>query len=147
MDTFSFTVIGGILVFVLGQMILTLIIIPSQELKKSLAGLSHSLLLYQGKLTNASYDKEISSEMKLKSAEIVSKTHVVLWYSMVRLIFGLPSRKNILSASRQLNLISYGMLTENSDGSLSSNVDYSLEITKAIKEIGRLLSIKTNYSN
>ncbi|MFA5835241.1 MAG: hypothetical protein WDA22_17310 [Bacteroidota bacterium] len=145
MDTLIFTVLGGILVYVIGQIILTRIIIPSQELKKTLSGISNVLLLHQAKLANASFDKEISSEIKSKSAEVVSKTHVILWFAVVRLVFGLPSLKNIMSASRQLNLLSYNMLIENNVDQRSSRSDFAFENINVMRDIGRLLSIKTSY--
>jgi hypothetical protein len=150
MTTFVLTVLGGVLIFVVGQIVLKLVIEPAQELKRSLGSTSHALLLHQAKLTNASSDKEIAAEMKSLSAEIVSKSHAVLWYAFVRIVFGLPSKKNILMASRQLNSISYGVLEESKKFEDSSNfnakkTDFALENTTAIVEVGRLLGLKTTY--
>jgi hypothetical protein len=152
METFVLTVLGGVFIFVLGQIVLKLVIDPAQELKRTLGGTSHSLLLHQAQLTNASFDKDIAAEIKLKSAEIVSKSHTVLWYALVRIVFGLPSKKNILSVSRQLNLISYGMLAEtkkfeDSPGCNATKTDFALENARAIREAGRLLGLKTTYGN
>jgi hypothetical protein len=152
MTTFVLTLLGGIVIFVVGQIILKLIIEPTQELKKSLAGTSHAMLLHQAKLTNATPDKEIAAEMKSMSVEFVSKSHTVLWYPFVRIVFGLPSRKNILGASRQLNLISYGMLEESKkfEESMAWNAkrtDFAMENAKAIREVGRRLGLKTTYGD
>lgn len=152
METFVLTVIAGVLIFVLGQIVLKLIIEPAQELKRTLADTSHVLLLHQANLTNASFDKEVSAEVKLKSAEIVSKSHALLWYPVTRVLFGLPSKAHILSASRQLNLISYGMLVESkqfedSPAYNAPKTDFARENALAIREVGRLLGVKTRYGD
>jgi hypothetical protein len=144
------TVLGGVLVFVIGQIVLKLIIEPVQELKRSLGSTCHSLLLHQAKLTNAASDRDIAGEMKLKSAEILSKSQAVLWYSLVRIVFGLPSEVRLLKASHQLNRLYYGMIEESKKFEDSAyyngkKTDFALENTRAVQEVGRLLGLKTTY--
>ncbi|HEY9625786.1 MAG TPA: hypothetical protein V6C84_00655 [Coleofasciculaceae cyanobacterium] len=144
--------LGGVLIFVIGQIILKLIIEPVQELKKILGDTDHILLIHQAKLTNAVSDEKIVTELKLKSSEIISKSDVVPCYAFIHILFGLPSRKNILEASKNLNQLSYGMRKEAKQFQESASYnarrkDFAIENTEAVEEIGRLLQIKTTYQD
>ena len=75
---------NGVLIFVAGQYILRLIIEPAQELKKTLGSISYIMLLKQAELTNANFNKEIAIEIKTKSAEIVSKSNMIICYNLVK---------------------------------------------------------------
>ncbi len=152
MTTFILTVLGGISIFVSGQFILKLIIDPIQELKSVLGSISYILLANQAKITNAVSDKDISLEVQKKSAEIITKCNMILFYGMVKIIFRLPSKSNILKASRQLNWISYGMQEgvkefQQSSAYDASKTDFPVENAKAIMKVGELLKIKTTYVN
>jgi len=101
-------------------------------------------------LTNATFNREIAFEIKSKSAEILSKSGVVLGYGFVHKIFGLPSMSSIRKASRELNGISYGMREESkafedSPTYKAEKTNFAMENTKAIKEVGKLLNIQTTY--
>jgi len=150
MSTFIFTVLGGVIIFVVGQFVLKLVIEPAQELKKSLGSISYILLLHQNNLVNATFNKEIAAEIKSKSAEIVSKSSVVIGDGLALKIFGLPSKSNILLASRELNTIYYGMLEESkafedSQDYNAKKTDFAVENSKAIMEIGKLLQLQTSF--
>jgi hypothetical protein len=151
MQTFTFTVFGGVIIFITGQIILKFFIDPSQELKKTLSGVSHTLLFYQSVLTNPSSNEEIASEIKLKSAEILSKSSVLIFYCLAQRIFDLPSRPSILAASKELNLLSHSMRLEsknfeNSSAYNAKKTDFAVQNSHALLEIGRLLKIPTTYS-
>ncbi len=124
---------------------------PVVELRKSLADLSSTLLLYQSKLTNAYADDEIAHEIKKHSANIMSKSSVVFGYSIARFFFKIPSKENILEASGLLNLIYYNM-TPGVQESHNSNPntkkrDHAVENWEHMKEISKLLNITTTYEN
>lgn len=151
MESVFSTVLAGVFVFVLGQIFLKLIIEPAQELKRTLGAVSHILLVHQAKLTNATSDRGIADEVRAKSAEIVSKHHTILWYPLTRLLFGLPSKQALLSASMELNSIHYGMLPESKEyeSSVAFNgkkTDFALQNVGAMSEVARLLRIKTSYA-
>ena len=150
MTTFVLTVIGGVLIFAVGQILLKSVIEPAQELKKSLGTVSSTLLFHQAHLTNAAFNKEIALEIQSNSAEILSKSGIIIGYRFIRLIFGLPSISNIRIASRELNGLSYGMRKESKEFENSSyyngkKTNFAVENTKAIKKIGELLNIQTTY--
>ena len=151
MENIIFTIIGGFLIFVSGQFVLKLVIEPVQELKKSLSFVSYLLLLHQAKLRGATSNKEIADEIKSKSADILSKSSLIIGDGRLFLkIFGLPSKSNILLASKELISISYGMLEESKAIQDSPNynakkIDFPKQNTKAISEVAKLLGIRTSY--
>ena len=150
MATFLLTILGGVSIFIVGQILMKLIIEPAQELKKSLGTVSNTLLLHQAQLTNAAFNKEIAFQIKSISAEILSKSGVLLGYDFVHKLFDLPSKANILMASRELNQISYGMREESKayEDSPDYNAEksnFAMENTKAIIEVGKLLNLQTTY--
>lgn len=151
METFIFTVLAGVIIFVLGQFIVKFIIEPAQELKKTISGISYLVLLYQGELTNAISSKDIALDIEIKSAEIISKSDAILFFRFAKVLLGLPTKSKILEASRELNRISYGMKEEaktiqNSPGYDAKKTDFAGENTKALIKVGKLLNIKTGYS-
>ena len=89
------TVIAGVLVFLLGQLVLKCVIEPVQVLKATIARVSDLLLLHQAKLMNASCDDAIAEDMKRLSAEIISHSCHILWFPVSRLAFGLPSKLSL----------------------------------------------------
>jgi hypothetical protein len=86
MLTFVLTILGGVFTFTLGQVFLKLVIEPTQEFKKVLGKTSHTLLLHQAKLTKASSDENIASEIKLRSAEIASQIDTISWYCLAKFL-------------------------------------------------------------
>lgn len=151
METFVFTIIGGIVIFISGQFILRFIIEPAHEFKKTLAGISYLILYNQAKLTNAHTDEEVANEFSVKSAEVISKSSSILCYRSIQRIFGLPPKANIIEASQQLNWLSHGMKEsskqfENGPSYNAKKTDFALENSKALIKIGELLKLKTTYN-
>ncbi|SEA12148.1 hypothetical protein SAMN05660420_01282 [Desulfuromusa kysingii] len=152
MITFALTVLGGVLIFATGQILLKLVIEPAQELKKSLGSVSNKLLLYQAQITNASFNTEIAREIETKSAEIISTSTIIVGYRLVQKLFKLPSKENIHLASRELNRISYGMretskVFEDSPSYNGQKTNFRFTNTRAIKKVGELLNLKTTFEN
>ena len=144
------TVISGVLVFLVGQLVLKCVIEPVQALKATIARVGNLLLLYQAKLTNASCEDAIAEDMKRLSADIISNSYHILWFPVSRLAIGLPSRMALLNAAKELNLLHYGMLqaagnAEMGDGYGSSS-DRAKRNINAMQQIGKLLRIMTDYS-
>ena len=144
------TVIAGVLVFLVGQLVLKCVIEPVQALKAAIARVSNLLLLYQAKLTNASCEDAIAEDMKRLSADVISSSYHILWFPVSRLAFGLPSRMALLNAAKELNLLHYGMLqaarkADVGDG-YGSTSDRAMQNIYAMQRIGRLLGVMTDYS-
>lgn len=144
------TVIAGVLVFLLGQLVLKCVIEPVQVLKATIARVSNLLLLHQAKLMNASCDDAIAEDMKRLSAEIISHSYHILWFPVSRLAFGLPSRLSLVNAAQELNMLYYGMLhaarKDGIDGGYGSGSQRAMRNFDAMKRIEKHLGIMTDYS-
>lgn len=151
MENLPITVFAGLFVFITSQYILKLIIEPSIELKKALSGVSASLLLNQAKITNATSNDEIATDIKQHSASIVAKSSVIVGYPIVYWFLRLPQKNDILDASRELNSIYHGMRKEtqefeNSKYYNAKKTNWAFENHNSLKKIERLLKIPTSYS-
>lgn len=146
MMTFVLTVISGTLIFVVGQIFLKLVIEPALELRKTLGDVSKTLLIHQARLTNANPDNDIASTLISDSAELLSRSDVVLCYAFAEKIFNLPSKSEILLASRELNGMSYTMRKDNPDN-ITKKTKFAEDNTTAIKNVGELLKLQTTYEN
>ncbi|MCT0225551.1 hypothetical protein [Synechococcus sp. CS-1328] len=144
------TVVAGVLVFLIGQLVLKCVIEPVQALKATIARVSNLLLLYQAKLTNASCEDAIAEDIKRLSADIISDSYHILWFPVSRLAFGLPSREALLNAARELNMIHYGMLpaarNTEATGGYGSTPSRAMRNINAMERIGKLLRVMTDYS-
>lgn len=144
------TVIAGVLVFLLGQLVLKCVIEPVQVLKATIARVSNLLLLHQAKLMNASCDDAIAEDMKRLSAEIISHSYHILWFPVSRLAFGLPSRMSLVNAAQDLNMLYYGMLhaarKAEIDGGYGSGSQRVMRNFESMKRIIKYPGITTDYS-
>lgn len=144
------TVVAGVLVFLVGQLVLKCVIEPVQALKATIARVSNLLLLYQAKLMNAACEDAIAEDIKRLSADIISDSYHILWFPVSRLAFGLPSREALLNAAKELNMLHYGMLPaarqaeeHGGYGSTSATVTRNFN---AMAQVGKLLGVMTDYS-
>ena len=142
-------VIAGVIIYLVGQLVLRCVIEPVQALKGTIARVSNLLLVHQGKLTNAACEEGIAEDIKRLSAEIISESYRILWYPIFRLIFGLPSRGELVKAARELNIIYYGMLPVARNVGLTGGNgthDRAMRNIHAIERVGKLLGVLTDYS-
>ena len=150
MLNFTLTILSAVLIFSLTQILLKLVIEPSQQLKISIALAGNTLLRHQAELTNAACDTEIANKLKDHAAEILSKSSIISWYWLARLLFGIPSKENIMLSAKSFNWLSYSMKesAREFESSISYNAkktDFPLENSKSISDIGKYLGVKTTY--
>lgn len=110
MLNFTLTIISAVLIFSFTQILLKLVIEPSQQLKSSIALASSTLLRHQAALTNAACDVDISNKLKDHAADILSKSSIISWYWLARFLFGIPSKANIMLSAKDFNWLSYSMM-------------------------------------
>jgi hypothetical protein len=143
------TIISGFTVFVLGQVFLKLIIEPVQELKKTISNVRFNVIksahiTFNSNSVDAESLKEVFNEFRSLSADLHAKVYLVPLYDFWRIIFFLPSRKNIGAASTNLIAISnwinisdhkqqLGYILKNSQD-LHDNLDMLLEEKDRISE-------------
>lgn len=150
MLNFTLTILSAVLIFSFTQILLKLVIEPSQQLKSSIALAANTLLRHQAALTNAVCDAEISNKLKDHAADILSKSSTISWYWLAKFLFGIPSKANILLSSKEFNLLSNGMTksardSENDISYMAKKTNFPIENSRSIAAIGSYLGIKTTY--
>jgi len=135
--TSSLTILGGIIVLTLGQIIIRFLFDPLEKLKLLIGEISDSLIFYANVYTNpgvanATLATEARHDLRRKASLLCSRANAVNWYCFFSLIHVLPELKNIKKASSELMSLSYAV----DDGDYRENSEIR-------KKIIKLLSIKS----
>ncbi|SFP85392.1 hypothetical protein [Hydrogenimonas thermophila] len=143
MELFA-TVISGVLIFVLGQLLLKLVVEPLQELKKEIALTLDSLFFYKYKISspNANLEKdifEVSSILRKHSSNLEVKSSIIPFYNCWYKLRILPSKKNIKKATNKLIGISNSLSPNN-------NNNNGIENSFQVKEVKTLLRTSSKSS-
>ena len=106
-STVFLTVLAGVLTYVIGQLVVKLVIDPVQETRKTIGLISHALMEHAGLIHNPGIGKEeamdaASKELRKLSSQLQSHLYLVPLYRVTAWVFRLPSRENLLAASRHL---------------------------------------------
>jgi len=128
MELFA-TVISGVLIFVLGQLLLKLVIEPIQELKKEIALTLDSLIFHKDKISNpnANLKKdilEVSSILRKHSSNLEAKSSIIPLYDCWYKLRILPSKKNIKKATNKL----IGLSNSLSPYNYNSGIENSFQV-------------------
>ena len=105
--TVFFTVLSGVITFVLGQVVVKLVLDPVQEMKRTIAQISHALIERANVIANPGVPtKEIMDEASQLLRKLSSQLHAHLYlipcYRATSRIFYLPSKEKVLIASSAL---------------------------------------------
>lgn len=119
MTTFS-TIIAGVFVFVLGQIVLKWLIDPIQKLREVIAEIVFYLASDHSDIHNASIvEKEIAlsagKNLQRLGAKLVSSQQSIPFYKQLCKVCGLPEPEDIVKASKRLSLISNTMWSHADD--------------------------------
>lgn len=106
MEVFN-TVISGVAVFVLGQILLKLIIEPIQDLKKEIATILNNLIYYANIISNPNANssemyKETSQKLRQHASNLASKVSIIPFYKLWVMLRILPPKENIFQAKLYL---------------------------------------------
>jgi hypothetical protein len=111
--TSALTIIGGVIVLVIGQLVSKFMIEPTQELKKLLGDIRYSLVFYAREIhTPVEGDKErcdkAAEVLRKHSSDLRSKVAAVPCYNgIARVTFGfIPVRTSALEAAKRLMALS-----------------------------------------
>lgn len=143
-----FTIFGGIAIFIVSQAVLKLVIEPVQQFKGAIGMTANTLLRHRGKLTNGMEDAELSAKIFDHAAELVSKAEVIVCYRLAAFVFRLPSRKNIVEASRELNGIGHETRDSNRPFNHMPQIPNPMSVRRnhdSLIKIAELLRVKTAY--
>jgi hypothetical protein len=101
-------------------MVVTLVIEPVQDFKKTIGQVSHALIEHTNVYLNPGIAKEeiqhdVSSLFRKLSSQLHAHLFLVPLYSLTAVIFGLPSREKVLAASSGLIGLSNSVFRDEGD--------------------------------
>ena len=104
--TASLTVLVGVIVLVVGQIIIRFFIQPIEELKKTIAEVADVLIYYSHWYTGGTWLPEhnqtvetAKSELRQKASQLRSRANMLPWYAAFSSLSVVPTQKNISQAS------------------------------------------------
>jgi hypothetical protein len=117
MEVFK-TVLSGVAIFLLGQILLKLVLEPVQKLKQTFSAVSHAYLVHAPILYNpdAASDEqknEAAGHLRLLSGQLHADLSLVPCYDLFRWLFFLPSSKKVYEAAQSLIAIGNWMYSSN----------------------------------
>jgi hypothetical protein len=112
------TVVTGLVIFVLGQILLKLFIEPMQEMRKTIGLVAHALkgraaVIHNPTVSNTDELKEVSRDLRDFSAKLYSHLYAVPFYRVASRLFLLPTKKCVLTAVRELGGLSNNLTSQN----------------------------------
>ncbi len=136
-----FTVLAGVTVFLLSQVLLEFYVKPAVKLKNEISKVSYFTLLHQASLTNGDGTEDIQQEIRHRSAQLLSASAAAPTEDRLRRLLGLPQRGSVLKACGLLNEIGY-LVFQPSPVVKTNPVSM---INFNLHEIGELLGAPTAY--
>ena len=105
--TVFFTVLSGVITFVIGQLIVKLVLDPVQDMKKTIGQVSHTLVERDNVIANPGVPtKEVMDDTSASLRRLSSQLHAHLYlipsYDIASKVFRLPSKKKLLVAASAL---------------------------------------------
>lgn len=103
--TSAVTIIGGISIFVIGQIILKFFIEPVNDLRGVIGETVYALIFYSNIYTNPSITTaverriEVSNTLREKASLLNSKVCMIKWYGLFKFLKLIPDRDSIVNAS------------------------------------------------
>lgn len=111
MSEVFYTVLSGVIVFVLGQIFIKFFIEPIHELKRLMGEIADALIFYAnvpagGRLDVVEKPSEIFRQL---SSQLMAKKHMIPFYTLWAIIGAVPNKDHILKAHSALIGISNGL--------------------------------------
>ncbi|MEH2463089.1 hypothetical protein [Nostoc sp.] len=108
------TIISGVFVFILGQLVLKLVIEPIQEFRKTLADIAFALIEYANIYSNPGHaGNELENKASLKLRKLSSRLNAQMYlipaYTTISKLFRLPSKDNLVEAASDIIGLSNGV--------------------------------------
>lgn len=105
--TVFFTVLSGVITFVIGQIIVKLLLDPVQDMKKTIGQVSHTLVERANVIANPGVPtKEVmddtSDSLRRLSSQLHAHLYLIPSYDATSKVFRLPSKEMLLVASSAL---------------------------------------------
>jgi hypothetical protein len=102
--TVFWTVLSGVVTYVLGQLAVKLVIDPVQEMKRTIGQIAHALIEHANVIGNPGVpSREVmdasSKHLRSLSSQLQSHVYLVPGYQTTARVFGLPRQANVLEAT------------------------------------------------
>lgn len=140
MNTVFETVIAGVSVYVVGQILIKFVIEPILEFRSFLGRVTQFFLRNQGELISAEGSESTRNELFVLASELLQKRQSIICYSHLSFIYGLPSSKKVLNAARSLNQIGNRVRTGKDE-----RADEQVIIYDEMQKIENYLGINVSY--
>jgi len=107
------TIIGGIIIFVTGQIILKFVIDPILELNRLRGEIAHSLIYYANIYSNTSpiytdltedarFRNEVQENFRKLGSQLCPKASIIPWFNIWELLRIVPKFQDVMEATSQL---------------------------------------------
>lgn len=134
-DVFN-TVLAGVFVYVLGQILMKLVVDPILDFRRFRGEVSAFFLRNQGVLFGASASERTQEDIFALASMLVQKREAIVFPSwLAYILFCLPRSEDALVAARRLNFI----------GNVAASREKQVQVWEAMKELETLLRIKVTY--
>jgi len=119
--TALFTIIGGVIVLVGGQLAVKFFIDPLHEQAKLLGEIAHSMTFYanvfgHGDIVEKEVVDEASETLRRQASQLRASAWTIRWYGLWESLRLVPRRENAIKASQSLIGLSNSMKTVNFEG-------------------------------
>jgi len=140
-----FTVITGVLVFVISQLLMHFVIEPASNLKKEIGSITNTFIRRSTGEESFSMIPDTVLALRQHAAALMEGLSLVPFYGQTRKVIGLPTAHKIVEAAHDLNMIAnqidYLIEKAESDGDEEVNWIASDEIVDACNRLGQNLGI------
>lgn len=136
--TAGLTIIGGVVVFVVGQTILKVLLEPVSELRRSIGFVSSVFLRHQAKITNGRCNDEMQDDLHQAASQLLVNAQAIPLYRLCGKVFKLPPDAELIRAAHAMNLIASRGRGEETQGSVE-------EFNRSLREVGESLRIRVDY--
>ena len=137
------TILVGVSIFVIGQVLLKLLVEPIVSLKTSIGELSALFLREHACVTNASATEATQQALKNLTSRILSHKQAIPLYPICAIVFGLPSEKKLIDSCSSVNYIAHYAVKSASEE--KSKFGVAVEIHKEMKNISQKMKILVEY--
>jgi len=144
MEVFN-TIISGVSVFVLGQILLKLVVEPIQNLRKEIFLTLNDLIYYANIISNPNANssemyKEASQKLRQHASNLASKVSIIPFYILWVMLGILPPKENIFQAKLYLIGISNALYSSKYNDGMK-NSEKSEEIQKLLNTYFKFLDL------
>ena len=132
--TFVLTILGGVSIYVIGQIVMKFLIEPVHELLHEIGRIGYILIRFANVYTNTGLGKRhqvANRNLRMHSSLLRSKTHLIKWHCLFSMVRVVPSKEDIQKASSLL--IGISNLTPRNSHDCVTNLRKQQQIEELLK--------------